>query len=342
MRDMQRHALSAVVLLASAPCFGAGFHALSVPGSQLAALSADGRVAAGGLVGGPTGGFRWRDGAPPQVLPDAISIRAISQSGQYVAGSSLDASQREVATWWDSDGAAHPIGGLAGADARGGVLSVAYGVTDQPRVAGTATDAARGSTAFLWTRDEGLRALASDGTSSGAAGISSDGRRVFGWTERGTVRDGVLWLQDRADAASGEIVGANRSATVLLGVANDRPFRWAPDGAASEAPIAAAEDATRFVAASDDGRVLAGTRGSGAQRVALVWTQGRGAERLDAFLAAENIGVPSGWTLLAATAVSADGRRLGGFGLLDGRFDSFVIDLPRSRGDTAAHNPSAP
>jgi hypothetical protein len=345
MRAMQRHALLAVVLLASTPTFGAGFHALSVPGSQLVALSADGRTAAGGLVGGASGGFRWREGAPLEVLPDAMSVHAISASGRYVAGSSLDTAQREVATWWDADGVAHPIGGLAGADARGGVLSVAYGVTDQPRVAGTAIDTARGSTAFLWTRDEGLRALVSNGASSGASGISSDGRRVFGWSESDDARHGVLWQQGRAccvaDATPSEILGANRSATLLLGIASAQPFRWMPDAGASNAPIATAEDAVRFVAASDDGRVLAGASGSGAQRVAIVWTDVRGVERLDAFLAAEHVAVPAGWTLMAATAVGADGHRLGGFGLKGGRFDSFVIDLPVAP-DAAAHIHTAP
>lgn len=345
MRGMQRHVLSAVVLLASAPSFGAGFHALSVPGSQLAALSADGRTAAGGLVGGATGGFRWHEGAPVEVLSGAMSVRAISASGRYVAGSSLDAAQREVATWWDADGVAHPVGGLPNADARGGVLSIAYGVTDQPRIAGTAVDAARGSTAFLWTHDEGMRALASNGTSSGASGISSDGRRVFGWSERDATRQGVLWQQGHAcctvDAPSSEIVGANRSATLLLGIASERAFRWMPDAGASHVAVAATENATRFVAASDDGRVLAGASGSGAQRVAIVWTDARGAERLDAFLAAAHIAVPQGWTLMAATAVSADAHRLGGFGLKDGRFDSFVIDLPSSKGDAAARTHGA-
>lgn len=342
---MRRHLLSAFVLLASTPSFGAGFHALSVPGSQLVALSADGRTAAGGLVGGPSGGFRWREDAPLQVLPAAISVRAISASGRYVAGSSADAAQREVATFWD-DGVAHSIDGIPD----GSVLSVAYGVTDQPRVAGTAVDTARGSTAFLWSRNEGLHALASAGTSSGASGISADGRRIFGWSERNATRQGVLWHQGHAccvvDAASSEIIAANRSGTLMLGIApddagNDRPFCWLPDAGASRAPIAAAQDATRFVAVSDDGRMLAGASGSGAQRVAVVWTDARGVERLDVFLAAEHIAVPQGWTLMAATAVSADGRRLGGFGLQDGRFDSFVIDLPWSMGDTAARTRTA-
>jgi uncharacterized membrane protein len=349
LRRVYRYLLSVFALVASMPSFGAGFRALSLPGSQLAALSADGRTAAGGLVTGASGGFRWREDAPPQTLSGAIAIRAISPSGRDVAGSSLDAGQREVATWWDADGNAHPLGGLPGADARGGVLSVAFGVTDEPRVAGTAVDRERETKAFLWSASEGLHALTSAGTSSGAGGISGDGRRIFGWSEEGVARNGALWIDGRvccavdAGGAANEILGANRSATRLLGIAHEggedeTSFRWLPDAGATSIPIASApmQGAARFTAASDDGRLLAGAIGSGAQRVAAVWTEQRGVERLDAFLAAMHIAVPPGWTLMAATAVSADGQRVGGFGLSDGRFDSFVIDLPRSTGDAAA------
>jgi len=353
---MRRHVLTAILSLASLPSFGAGFHALSLPGSQLAALSADGRSAAGGLVGGAGGGFRWREGESAEVLSGAMSVRAISPNGRYVAGSSLDADQHEVATFWDADGVAHPVGGLPGADARAGVLSIAYGVTDQPRVVGTAVNAQRESTAFSWAAGDGLHALVSGAAGSGAVGISSDGRRIFGWSERAdTARHGVLWNQGRVccsvetGASPNELVGANRSVTLLLGFTRDGldgevPYRWMPDAAATHVPIAVASAAgpIRFTAGSDDARLLVGAAGSGAQRGAVVWTEHGGVERLDAFLADRGIAVPVDWTLSAATAVSADGHRLAGFGLDRGRFDSFVIDLPWSVADAAARSRSAP
>jgi uncharacterized membrane protein len=351
---MHRHLLPAILLFGAVPAFGAGFHALSLPGSQLGALSADGRSAAGGVVDGASGGFRWHEGAPPQLLAGAVSARAISASGRYVAGSSLDREQREVATWWDIDGIAHPLGGLPGADALAGVFSVAYGITDQPLVVGTATIGGRSSSAFAWTPDHGMHALTAAGMASSAAGVSSDGRRVFGWSARtDATRHGALWsdghLHSLADdsATADELVGANRAATVLLGMTSEAaddeiPFRWALQTRA--VPIAATPlqaQRTRFIASSDDGRVLAGAAGSGGQRVAVIWTQRGGVEHLDDFLAAQAIAVPRGWTLIAATAVSADGHRLGGFGLKDGRFDSFVIDLP-SAPDSESRPSTAP
>jgi hypothetical protein len=349
LRDMPRRFRAVIVLLASKPCFGAGFHALSLPGSQLVALSADGTAAAGGLVGGASGGFRWREGRPTEMLGGAVSVRAISASGRYVAGSSLDARQREVATWWDTDGLAHTLGGLAGVEAHAGVLSVASGITDAPSVAGTATDGANRTTAFVWN-GAAIEPLTSAGASSGANGISSDGERIFGWSEQDAVRHGALWNPGRgdlaieSDAPANEIVGANRAATLLLGFSREgAAFRWQPDVERSLTMIANAldESPARFIASSDDGRLLAGSSGSGAQRIAIVWTEARGVERLDAFLAAAEIAVPPTWTLLAATSISADAHRLGGFGLDAGHFDSFVIDLPQTF-DTATQIHTAP
>jgi len=353
---MRRSVIPAIFVLASVPAFGAGFHALSLPGSQLGVLSADGRSGAGGLVGGASGGFRWNEGETPELLTGAMSIRAISASGRYVAGSSLDASQREVATWWDADGIAHSLGGLPGADARAGVLSVAYGITDQPRLVGSAVNAERASTAFVWAAGDGMHALVSTGIASGASGVSSDGRRIFGWSEDAdATRRGVLWNQGRmccsveTGATSNDLAGANRGATLLLGFVRDagdseRPFRWIPDANSSRTPIANAPalGPMRFTASSDDGSVLVGAAGSGAQRIAVVWTERGGVERLDAFIAEQGIAVPAGWVLCAATAVSADARRIAGFGLKDGRFDSFVIDLPRSTADAAVRTSTAP
>jgi len=259
-----------------------------------------------------------------------VTIRAMSASGRYVAGSSLDAQQREVATWWDADGALHALDGLLGAEATAGLLSAAWGITDDPRVVGVGVKG--GDTiAMRWTATSGWQAL--DNAPSAASGVSDDGHRVYGWrAQTGTQRSGALWEDDIGHASvaarTGELVGANRAATILLGIdRGDSPsasaWRWTPS--AGLTPMSAAP--ARLNASDADGNVFVGVAGSGAQRVAMIWTQARGVERLRDFLAARTIDVPAGWSLLAATAVSTDGRRIGGFGLRDGRFDSFIVDL---------------
>jgi hypothetical protein len=342
--------LPLVLCLAAQSASAGEFRALSLPGSQLVAMSADGRSAAGGVIGGGSGGFRWHEGEPARLLEHAVSVRAISASGRYVAGSSLDAQQREVATWWDADGNSHALGGLPGTDASAGLLSAAYGVTDQPQVVGVGANGAD-TVAFSWTAEHGLQALDADGASSAAIGISDDGRHIFGWSApSNATRRGVVWSDGRAcchsstRAHSEEFVGGNRAGTILLGVAGDdahaqTPYRWSAEARGASAITATA--AVKFTASSDDGDLLAGAAGSGGQRVAVVWTPTDGVVRLQDFLAARAIAIPTDWVLLAATAVSNDGRRLGGFGLRDGRFDSFIVDLS-SPADAASRLPTAP
>ena len=319
-------------LLAASSAAAGDFHAFALPGSQLAALSADGRAAAGGVIGGASGGFRWREGEAPVLLDRAVSVRAISASCRYVAGSSLDAQQREVATWWDADGRMHALDGLPGAEAAAGVLSVAWGVDDEPQLVGIGASAA-GTVAVRWSAASGWQVL--DAAPSAAIGISDDGRRVYGWSGQAATRHGVLWTDARACCTTAaarlhddELVGANRAATILLGASGGDvqglvAYRWTPPATV----VARLATATRFSASSDDGGVLAGVAGSGAQRVAMIRTRDGVVARLRDVLAAHAIDVPPGWTLLAATAVSADGGRIGGFGLVDGRFDSFIVDL---------------
>jgi uncharacterized membrane protein len=343
---MSKAILLPLLALLSLSASAGEFRALSMPGSQLAALSADGRSAAGGVIGGASGGFRWHEGTPPEWLAHAVSARAISASGRYVAGSSLDDEQREVATWWDEAGAPHRLGGLPGADGAAGLLSVGHGITDRPEVVGAGVNGTA-TVAFTWTAEEGMRVLDADAAASAALGISDDGRRIYGWSESTRVRRGMLWNDQRpccdADVRGGdsEIVGANRDGTILVGIAGESShavaYIWS---ASAHAPIVGAGAAAKFVAADAAGSLLVGSAGSGAQRSALVWTPRRGVERLQDFLAARAIAVPAGWTLLAATAVSSDGHRLGGFGLRDGRFDSFIVDVT-SVADRPSHPPTA-
>lgn len=331
----------------------AGFTPLGVPGSQLLALSRDGQAGAGSLVGAGTGGFRWSQSRGLQPLPGAMSVRGVSASGRYVAGSSIDAEQREVASYWNADGELVRLGGLPDTAWQGGQVSVAFGISDEPRVVGVASNSEQGSTAFEWTAAGGMHALPlpKDGGSAGAGGVSDDGRQVYGWIEASPgARRGVLWhagaaepLFDERGRAAGEVLGGNRDLTVLLGIGTadarsvDAAYYWRTGAAARAASAPAALPSPQRLFVSDDaGRLLAGSAGSGANRVAVVWTPDAGLQSLRAALAARGIAVPPGWTLAAATGVSGDGRRLGGWGQHDGHFDSFVVDLPPAPAAAAA------
>lgn len=264
---MRSRLLAVLSLCSPLPAAAAGFTALDLPGSQLTALSEDGRVAAGSLAGSDSGGFRWQRDRGAQPLPHAVSVHGISPSGRHVAGSSLDENANEVATWWDLGGDAHRIDALP-RDL--GSPSVGHAIDDDARLSGVAHGRDDRHIAFSWTAADGLRVLGPAAT--------------------------------RVPAAC--------------------PGTGAP-GASAELPAP-----IEFGATSRDGALRVGHAGGGGQRRAIVWAAHGGTQRLDTFLAANGVEVPDDWTLVAATAVSADARRIGGYGLHRHHFDSFIAELP--------------
>lgn len=338
--------------LAARPSAAASFLALGLRGSQLSALSADGRSATGSVVGAASGGFLWHEGHGAELLPGALSARGISASGRYVAGSALDRNDHEVAAWWDGSNTPHRIGGLPGAAARAGVLSRGVAVSDDGRVVGTANDREDHDVAFSWTQARGLHALPLDaaGASSVVIGLSDDGERAFGWRSTPSARLAVVWhgREERAITIPSDCTdprGASRDATILLGLfvsgADPAPCAWntRTHSAKTLAGSTTLPSPLEFTAIGDDGALMAGSAGSGGRRVAIVRSE-RGVEMLSAFLAARHVAVPQGWNLSAATAISADGCRIGGYGQHDGAFDSFVADVcpdaPASRAAAAS------
>jgi len=329
----------ALVLLPASPIRAAepAFVALKMPGSQLIALSHDGLTAAGALIGSGSGGFRWSASKGLEALTGAISVQGLSASGRYVAGSSLDADQREVASYWNDEGRITRLGGLPGSAWQSGMLSIASGVSDEPRVVGSARDAAQRTVAFEWSPARGMQPLALPPlvNVARAAGISDDGRRIFGWIEKGGARHGVIWNDGAPKVMGGELMGASRDLHVLLGLADAEGrmgmvYRWS-DSVRGEplSPPRGLRAPLWLYASSDDGSVFVGSAGTGAARTAVIWTADTGFLPLGRLLSERGIAVPPDWALTAATAVSGDGLRIGGWGQRGGYFDSFVVDVRR-------------
>jgi hypothetical protein len=79
---------------------------------------------------------------------------------------------------------------------------------------------------------------------------------------------------------------------------------------------------------SDDGNVIVGRSGAFPQFFATVWTPQGGMVRLDEYAAAHGVTIPTGWSLMTATGVSADGLAIGGWGIdPNNALNSFVIDM---------------
>ncbi len=339
---MLRRLLPALIVVSPLASAAPAFIGLDAPGSQLSALSRDGSVAVGSITGAASGGFRWQAGHVT-LLREAVSARAISASGRYLAGSSLDLAQREVATWWDADGNPHRMPSLPGAS--GGVLGMATGITDEPRVVGMTLTADNRSAAFSWQPPHPANLLPVEaGASARASGIDADGACVYGWIEhagaprRAAIWDGATSAHPPTIGAPGEALGASRDCEVLVGFQRDDNgssggWRWSA-GRGVAALIGDDTHGAQINASDDAGTVLAGSLGNGNRRVAAIWSAATGLLPLDSFLQQRAVALPTDWTLVAATAVSGDGRRIGGWGQHAGHFDSFIVELPAMGGST--------
>lgn len=338
-------ALAAVSSFTSA----ATFIPLDLPGSQLSALSTDGCVAAGGVLGGSPAGFRWTVATGAEPLNDAIAIHALSPSGTFAAGSTLDAMQREVAAYWDATGAVHRLASMPGLETIG-TISQAHAIADGPYVVGSARRPDGVRLAFEWSAATGMRELAPEqhADESRAIAISSDGRLVGGWARHdGRVRP-LRWRDGRllpmaleGESRIGEILGGSRDAGTLVGWLGRTAVVYR---GADVQRLTADNAVVRLQASSDDGKLLVGDSGNGDEREAWVWLESEGFVSLADLLVRRRVSIPPDWRPLALTTVSADGQRLGGWGKHAGdRLDSFIVDLGGSDcANAAKRTPAAP
>lgn len=334
---MPRYLLLAALAAASPAALAATFISIDLPGSLLSALSENGCVAAGGVLGGKPAGFRWTAASGVEPLKNAIAVHGLSSSGAFVAGSTLDGMQREVAGYWDAAGALHPIAAMPGLETVGSI-SQAHAISDEPRIVGSARRPGGTRIAYEWTAADGMHALpfAGRGREFRAIAISDDGHRIAGWGRNGDQLQPLGWSDGRplpmttaGDTGTGEILGGSRDAEALVG--------WLGDSNAGAAAVylesgiqrlAAPATVVRLQASSNDGKVLVGDSGAGEDRTPWVWLEREGFVTLADLLARRHARIPRDWRPLALTAVSADGRRLGGWGKHGSdRLDSFIVDL---------------
>ena len=109
-----------------------------------------------------------------------------------------------------------------------------------------------------------------------------------------------------------------------------RAFRWTRRGGLENlGPLTGVPGGTRALDVSADGSTVVGSAGTGEEGRAFVWTRGRGLRKLESVLGAA-LGVElDGWTLLEATAVSADGKAVAGTGLNPrGQREAWLARLP--------------
>lgn len=162
--------------------------------SYALATNADGAVVVGGSVmGSGTRAFRWADGAMSDLgtLGGSYTLaKAVSASGQTVAGESYNNLSQTRTFVWTTESAMRDIGTLGGSRTYFSDLS-SDGTTI---VGGSDTGTARH--AYRWTAASGITSLGTLGDSDSIAfAVSADGSVVVGEFDLGQRNRGFRWTQ---------------------------------------------------------------------------------------------------------------------------------------------------
>ncbi|MBL9032688.1 MAG: PEP-CTERM sorting domain-containing protein [Phycisphaerae bacterium] len=304
-------------------------------GSRAEAVSADGLVVVGSLLGSPQQAIRWTalSGTEPLgTLPGASSSSALAASadGSVIVGWSAGPSPSRAFRWT-------PSGGMCELLPVPGSMPGAFG-TSALAVSADGRTAAGGSGQFAvrWTSTPKGRPLAplSPLNWALAFGISGDGQAIVGGTAwngrafRWSQATGFLDLGALPFGQDSIAYAANADGWVIVGESAQRAFRWTKAGT-MQAIGGPGLSAANAVNASGD--VVVGTRYNFQTYRATIWTPTTGSLDIEAVLLAFAV-MPDGWTLTDATGVSADGLTIVGVGRHDdgttSRTEGWVVTLP--------------
>ena len=143
----------------------------------------------------------------------------------------------------------------------------------------------------------------------------SIGSEAFRWTQS----TGLVGLGDLPGGIfSSTATGASADGSVVVGVGNSDPtagteeaFRWTQDGGIQGLGFLAGQSKSYAEGVSADGTLIVGNSGG----IATLWTASTGTVNLQDILT-QTYGLDlTGWTLISATDISADGTTIVGYGL---------------------------
>ncbi len=280
-------------------------------------------------------------GLPGQ--PDEISswANAISWGGSTIVGQTKIEGGSEAFLWTEASGFVM-LGDLPGGNPQSRATSASG---DGAVVVGTGNADDGQARAFRWTEDEGMVSLGMlpNGANSSCGAISADGRviagqsavpgaglQAFRWTENegmvglGDLPGGSVFSVARGVASHGNVI-------VGYGLSEEgwEAFRWTEDegmvglGSIEESQYSFAWDV------SADGTVVVGESKAGGRGRAFIWTPAEGMRNLQEVIQ-DDLGLDLGTMqeLIKASAVSADGRTIVGWGFNDdGGVEAWLVYL---------------
>jgi len=307
------------------------------------AISGDGTVVVGSSYDSAgSRAFRWTQSSGMVALPaEAYTADDVSFDGNVIVGTSRTTDGGNQAFRWTAEGGLVGLGDLSttGIFASSIPYSNAFGVSSD----GTIVAAASFSIwqGFIWTSSAGLQTLGTlpGWSQSFANDISADGTVVVGQAGRlsdsSTDSEAFRWSAEDGMSGLGDLPGGNFDSSALGVSANGlvivgygttangtEAFRWtAADGmiALGDLPqpqYTSPVTNSRAFATSADGSVIVGyANGSVGYygQKAMRWDAIHGMQALADLLQAQGVDL-TGWQLVAATAISANGQTIVGYG----------------------------
>ncbi|MHC4105054.1 MAG: PEP-CTERM sorting domain-containing protein [Planctomycetota bacterium] len=320
-------------------------------GSSAAAVSADGTVVVGFGTVGPTHSnrykqaFRWTKATGMVSLAGVLGTFAkdVSDDGLVVVGYVNTQMGNKLFRWTSSEGLVE-LGGWGYCSAVSGDGTVVAGFTHSLDVANGYNEA------FVWTAGSGIVRLGclpgASTCSSYANGVSRDGSVVVGSSASSSGGQAFRWTEGGGMAGLGYLPGgesgsgasdASRDGSVIVGQslssAGYQPFRWTQATGMVGLGHPPSCNFSGATGVSSDGRIVVGWGQTGSNpltRRLFIWSEESGMRDVVDVLENDYGLDLGGWTLSAATGISADGRTIVGDGTNpDGDPEAWRAEIPR-------------
>lgn len=308
--------------------------------SNAAAVNSDGTVVVGTSdyvpFPGGTRPFRWTSPGGMSNLGTLGGIygsaNGVSADGLIVVGSS------ETAFRWSAGLGLVSLGALSG-----GIGSWASGVSADGSIIVGGSSSSLGGRAFRWTGAlVGMESLGTlpGGSDSAARGVSGDGSVIVGESSgSGGTYFGFRWTPATGMVSLGTLPGAPLAyGSSAYGVSSDgsvivgkggtpfgtRAFRWTSAGGMANLGPFPGGTTTEARGVSGDGSKVVGWGMTSLGSRAFLWTSALGLVDLNTYLPTLGTDLTD-WTLDQATAISADGTTIVGWGTILGEMRAWRI-----------------
>jgi len=321
--------------------YGGDFH------SHALSISADGSTVVG-YSNSTTGdeAFRWTSTDGMQGLgnlassnPDWTMSSAfdVSSDGSVIVGwSHKDNALRGEAFRWTEESGMVGLGVLPST----GFKSFAKGVSADGSVIAGGGSSGSGNSAWIWKQETGLVGLGNETMT--AYSISADGTTMVG--DMSSPHEAYQWTEPTGSMRMGFLSGFPESlpydissdGSVIVGmgytssISPSEAFRWTEETGIVGLGFAAGGSSSRALATSSDGSIIVGYAGTTVEPTeALMWDQDNGMQSLQSLLVNDYGLELTGWTLLSASGISANGLTIVGYGINpDGYEEAWVATVP--------------